>query len=303
MKFSNRIPVYFSLAIALLLVGSTPAALADTPLAAYAGFGHDPQSDEERFEREEMAREMLIADCMEANEYYYEPFPSLPLEEFDSITEAVDALSDNPNERYARLLGDADRVLYYQALYGVDNPFAAEADLLHDPATDSGGGCFADAHRTIRGVFAAKSALQEPFDAMRRAVMADHRVAAAEAAWAGCMAQRGQTGYASPRSLEASLDERIAEETRRLAGKRGPLMPPQQLFDQLEAEYEAARQVGMDCAHVVDLPGVVAAVRSDYEAAFVNEHREVLEAHAVRLAEEARLLDDVLGASAERSRR
>jgi hypothetical protein len=68
--------VLVATAAAGLGAGARPAE-PRSPLAAYPGFGHDPEADEERFTTEEQRREELVAACMAARGFLYLPSPSV----------------------------------------------------------------------------------------------------------------------------------------------------------------------------------------------------------------------------------
>lgn len=249
-----------------------PERPAQSPLAAYPGFGHDPEADESRFDREEMARERLIAQCMQQAGFQYTPTPSIRVEETTNIREALAAARNDPNERYVASLTPERRTQYYLALYGVPDPFTQEAQGLHDPERPEGGGCVGEALQAIPGVFAAKRVLQDQLDAMRRAVAQDSRVRAAEQRWSECMAARGYQ-YASPRELHAALDQAAAQALAR--GEKD--------ISALERQHQEAVAAGRECAQQVQLGQTVAQVRAEHEAAFVRAHRAVLDRHLERI--------------------
>lgn len=288
----TSLPLSLSLSLVLTLAVATPAAaqppVAGSPLAAFPGFGHHAEADEERFEREELAREHLVAQCMEREGFRYVPAPSIALEELAGAREAMTALRDDPNERYMRGLPQEERASYFLALYGVEDPLSESADHQPDPAV-TGGGCLGEAVRTLPGVFAAKAALQEEYAAMRRAVLDDPRVRAAEARWAGCMEALGHPVDASPRALEERQDVELAE----LVGPTEAELPSREALAALGEKHRAERRLTMRCAREVDLPGTVASVRADHEARFVAEHRETLDRHLERLRAHQPLLESI----------
>lgn len=284
--------LFLSLALAVALAVTPSAAAqtphADSPLAAYPGFGHHAEADEQQFEREELARERLIARCMEREGFRYVPAPSIPLEELASPSEAMAALRDDPNGRYVRSLPEEERTRYRMSLYGVEDPSSENAAHQPDPA-GTGGGCLGEAVRTLPGVFAAKAALQDAYDAMRRAVMSDLRVKAAERHWAACMAGLGHPVDASPRALEERQDAELAE----LVGPTEAELPTREALAALGERHRAERQLTMRCARGIDLPGVVASVRAEHEARFVAEHRETLDRHLERYLAQQPLLESI----------
>jgi hypothetical protein len=289
MKATALLSFSVSLFLAMPVLAAPPPA--DSPLAAYPGFGHHEKADDARFDREEMAREHMISRCMEQNGFRYVPTPSIPLESFDTPTAAIAALRDDPNGRYARGLSDDEGTRYRLALYGVEDPMSENADAQPDPADPdaASGGCFGEAMRAMPGVFAAKAALQDDYDAMRRSVMSDLWVRAAERHWASCMEGLGDGQDASPRALEQRQDAELAS---RIGPTRDQL-PAREELAALGEKHRAERRLAMRCAREVDLAGVVAAVRLRYEARFVTEHRQVLDQHLESLREQLALLDQV----------
>lgn len=243
-----------------------------SPLAAYPGFGHDWRADEARFDREAMARELLVSDCMEKAGFDYWPQPPVTVEVKTLPPRALARIEENPNDAYVAGLDPERRTAYHLAFYGVVDPNDPRAVALHDPASPTGGGCQAAALREIPGVFAAKSALTEELLALEREVRADERVVAAERAWAGCMASAGYD-YASTRSLDAALDEAVAQ------GLGQGLQMAEIVRDQ-----QSAVQKARTCGAAVGLEATARAVRVEAETAFVAAHRELLEAHRARLA-------------------
>lgn len=236
-----------------------------SPLAKYPGFGHNPEADEARFEQEETDRETRIVRCMERAGFIYWPLMSISLDEFESPGEAIAALRDNQNDRYAASLSAADRPRYYRALYGVDNPYAPEADRLRDPADPSGAGCAAAALRAIPGVYAAKSALTVELHEMRQATLKDRRVQAVEAQWSACMKGHGYS-LASPRALRQQMDLDLAQ-------SQGTQVD----LKNLAIQHRAALEKSTECVRQTGFQEVVAAVRVDYEAEFVRKHKALLD--------------------------
>lgn len=236
-----------------------------SPLAKYPGFGHNAEADEEQFEKEEAARETRIARCMEREGFTYRPMMSVNLERFETPREAMAAIRDNPNDRYALLLSEDARLRYNRALYGVDDPNDIDADNLRDAADPASGGCAADALRAIPGVFAARSALAEEFVALRQAVLASARVKSAETQWAACMQKQGYT-LESPRALRRQMDVELAQ----TVGNADNLK-------KLGAEHRKAVQSSAICVQQSGLESVVADVQVEHEKAFVKKHRKFLE--------------------------
>jgi len=264
-------PIRFVTLISLALMISMSPGFAQpdkaqsSPLARYPGFGHNPKADEDQFEREEAAREDRIARCMEREGFTYWPMRSVALEGLESTRKAMEALRDNPNDRYMLLLSEEGRLRYNRALFGIDDPDALEADRLRDPRDPRATGCAAEALRLIPGVFAAKSALTEELYAMRQAVLADQRVKAGEAQWSACMQKQGYS-LESPRALRQQMDLQVA----------AALGKPESL-KALGMEHRKALESSTGCIKQSSLDKVIAATRVDYERAFVKKHRKFLD--------------------------
>lgn len=259
--------------------GEPPRRWGRSPLAAYPGFGHDPEADEARFEREELARERRIAACMEQQGFPYTPAPAVRvLAPTDG--EAPPETTPDPNRRFVETLDADRRRAYYLALYGIADPFSEAAEDLHDPRAGSGGGCSGEALRAIPGVYAAHSRLSEELAALRRAILGDERVRSAEQSWAACLAERGLDGYETPRDLRAHLDR-----------TRGSARPPgPDAARKVAQEHRRTLEAGRACDARVGLTRTRDQVRMEREAAFVERHREVLDRHLESLRGQERLL-------------
>lgn len=260
-----------------------------SPLAAYPGFGHDPKADDDQFAREERAREELVVRCMEREGFIYHSTTSVALDDYPTASDAMAAMRDDPNGRVYRRLAAEDQPRYLMALHGTETPFSELASDHPDPADDSAGGCRGEALRALPGVFAAKASLQEALDEMRRAVQGDPKLKAAEARWARCMQKRGHDLDDSPRALELRQDAELAT----LVGLTKATMPKKEVIQALGRTHHAERQLTMQCALKVDLPGAAAKVRTAHEALFVLQHRETLDRHHQQLLAQQPLLEDI----------
>lgn len=251
---------------------AAPAAEAASPLAAYPGFGHDPEVDEARFEREEIERERRTSECMAAAGWDYRPQPPVAAGGFATPEEAAAWADLDPNRAYLERLSPAGRRDYHRALHGVEDPYAESADALADPADPLGGGCAGEALRAVPGVFAARNELREELRDLERAIAGDPRVAGAERRWAACMTARGHAAE-TPAALLAAVDEAA------LAGaaEAGPSEA------EALARLEAARPDAADCALQAGLPAALSAARAEHEETFVRRHRRVLENHRDRV--------------------
>jgi hypothetical protein len=186
------------------------------------------------------------------------------------------SLRQDPNERYAASLSPARRTRYNLTLYGVPDP--NDEGNLWNPSSDTGGGCWGQAMRAIRSVYAAQSQLMSRFHAMERSIARDPRVRDAEQRWSACMRSRGFS-YAAPRSIPARQDS---------AAGRGALTP------ELERHTRQAQEAAPACATAVGLDSVKAAVRVEKEAEFVRTHKLLLDRHVELLRQQEPLVDSLL---------
>jgi hypothetical protein len=192
------------------------------------------------------------------------------------------SLPQDPNARYAASLSPERRTQYNLTLYGVPDP--NDEENLWDPTSPTGGGCWGEAIRAIRSVFAAKSELMAQHLAMERAIAQDPRVRAAEQRWSACMRSRGFS-YERPQSMPAKQDS---------AAIRGVFTP------KLERDYRRALEASPACVAAVGLDSVKAAVRFEREAEFVRAHKHVLDRHVERLRQQQRLVDSLLAQPSQR---
>ena len=261
-----------SAAAADTAAGLAPAP-AESPLAVYPGFGRERDPDEARYRRQQIALHRYIAHCMQQAGFEYTPAPSVV---------NAPAPPHGPNERYVASLSAERRTRYNLTLYGVPDP--NDEGNLWDPSSPTGGGCWGEAMRAIRSVFAAKSALMTPYHAMQRSIARDPRVRDAEQRWSACMRSRGFS-YARPQSMPAQQDS---------AALRGTFTP------ELERDYRAALKVAPECVTIVGLDSVKTVVRIEKEAEFVRVHKHVLDRHLELLRNQQRLVDSLLAQPPQR---
>jgi len=195
------------------LVSSVPLnGYQPSKLAAVAGFGHNPERDEQQYSAEEMQREVMIADCMQQKGYEYTPTPSLVISDDVSqdpaeVESMLRAAANNPNDRYLRSLSVTERQAYYIALVGVAEPNHPEAQS-YDIASQSDA-CSSKAMREIPGVYARYNALRAEFEDMQKAVSKDSTVVDAVKQWSDCMSLAGFQ-YAHPSDLMRAEDHALA---------------------------------------------------------------------------------------------
>jgi hypothetical protein len=247
---------------------SVAPAQSASPLAAYPGFGRTrDRPDEARYRRREIAKERYVAHCMQQAGFQYTPAPSVI---------NAPAPPQGPNQRYVASLSAERRTRYHLTLYGVPDP--NDEENLWDPRSDTGGGCWGEAMRAIRSVFAAKSELMSRLHAMDRSIAQDPRVRDAEQRWSDCMRSRGFS-YATPREILAREDS---------AAVRGALTP------ELERHSRQAREAAPACASAAGIDSVKAAVRVEKESEFVRTHRLLLDRHVELLRQQEPFVDSIL---------
>lgn len=232
-------------------VGSAPS-----PLAAYPGFGHDPDADEARYSQEDRSREGLIAACMEVKGFLYVASPAVVVEGRMTKAQLWALVEADPNRQYAKSLAPDKLTSYNLALARVPD--------ANDPGLGPIGGCIGSAHRAIPGVYAAYGALLEPFEQLQAHIASDARVVAGEERWAACMSEHGFT-FRTPRELRASLDEHRNQ-------ARGATD-----LARLKAEHARALTGGALCEKSTGLKEAIASARVEHESVFVERHQEVLE--------------------------
>jgi len=229
-------------------------------LASYAGFGHNAESDMRAFAADEAKRQQSIFQCMRKASFDYFPETGAIVRAAASpINERRKAPPQSRNQVYREGLAPDKLQQYNLALFGVPDPNSETQ--LWDPSSPTGGGCWGEALRSVRGVFDASRALTREYVQARQSVAQDSRVTAAEAKWASCI--RGK-GFAFQKLSDA-----------RAAFYNGGIVPgqaatPASSIDQLgaasdaclaEAQYQEAEQLA----------------RTDAENKFVREHKSTLD--------------------------
>ena len=246
-----------------------------SPLAAYPGFGRERNPDQARYRRQEIAMERHIAHCMQKAGFEYTPAPSI-------VNPPAPPPPQGPNQRYVTSLSAERRTQYNLTLYGVPDP--NDEENLWDPRSPTGGGCWGEAIRAIRSVYAAKGELMTEYLTMERSISRDPRVQAAERRWSECMRSRGFS-YATPQSIPAR------EVSAAIRGAHTP---------ELERQSRQALDAAPACATAVGLDSVKAAVRVDKETEFVRAPKHVLDRHVERLRQQQPLLDSLLAQPPQR---
>jgi hypothetical protein len=242
--------------------GRTSVMPAQSPLAAYPGFGHDPDGDRRAFAAEEAKRQQAIGQCMRSAGFQY-------VSEVAQSVSAADAARTerrsrtapvSPNERYRQSLGAEERTKYNMALYGVPDP--NDPTNLWNPASGTGGGCWGEAMRGFAGVYAGANALRDQYWDMRQAIGKDRRVVAATAKWSSCMSGKGFN--------LASVQELTSAQANMGMIRDKPTMSPDQVAAATSASGACLSEAGFEEA--------VQTATLEAETAFVAKHKAVLEA-------------------------
>lgn len=229
-------------------------------LASYPGFGHDAERDMRAFAADEARRQQLIFQCMRSAGFEYYPETGIIVRSAAApIQERRRRPAKTRNETYRESLS-AERLQQYNlALFGVRDPNSETQ--LWDPSSPSGGGCWGEALRSVRGVFDASRALTREYVQMRRSVGQDARVMAAETRWASCMAGRGH-------AFEQLSDLRATIFNRGEVPGRQPI--PLESLNELAA----ASDVCLAEAQYVEAEQ---AARAEAENTFVRAHKGTLD--------------------------
>lgn len=242
--------------------GRTSVMPAQSPLAAFPGFGHSPDNDRRAFAAEEAKRQQLIGQCMRTAGFQY-------VSEVSQTVSAADAARtprrgraapQSSNERYRQTLSGEERTKYNMALYGVPDP--NDPKNLWNPASGTGGGCWGEAIRAFDGVYAASNALRDQYWDMRQAIGKDRRIVEATAKWSSCMSGKGFN--------LASLQELTSAQANMGMIRDKPTMTP--------AQVEAATAASNTCLGEAGYDDAVRTATLEAETGFVSKHKAVLEA-------------------------
>ncbi|MFM2415740.1 MAG: hypothetical protein RL385_463 [Pseudomonadota bacterium] len=239
-------------------------------LAAYPGFGHDPDSDEARFEREELEREEIIAECMKVEGYSYVPAPSTIIDSEKSASPAelerlVAEAARDPNAEYAATLPPAERETYNLALHGLKNP-DDEGEVARSNLPVAGS-CLARAHERVPGVFAKRNELAPELDTMEANIVSDEQTRRAYGRWSACMAGAGHP-FGSPAEARRFADESTLQHMEESKDETTAM--------DLDAESAELLRVSDDCARQTSLAARLASVRAVHEDRFVERFEGVL---------------------------
>jgi hypothetical protein len=211
---------------------------------------------------------------------------------------------DDPNWVRQEAMSEAERAAYEKALYGDWESFNPELEyddegneIYVEPDFSEIGGCYNLAQEEVWGggpdsfgrLNEINEELQPAFEDLYRRIEADPRVADANAEWASCMAEKGYT-FSSPEDIFEYLNQQQQELFSDLGifdsandvevtviSDEGPFGPG---FDEEKARELADEELVIaadDWECQGDLQKLREEVSAEYEAAFIDENRALLE--------------------------
>lgn len=148
--------------------------------------------DEAQFDKEELARQVMVSRCMQRLNHIYTPSVS---ERIDSATLTFREPTEDPNMQHAATLSPAERETYFVALYGVPDPYS---QVQPPPLLPN---CSSEASASLPGLYALPADLQEKLDHFRESLRSEPRIVAADERLLTC-AGVDRTG---PRAVEVSI--------------------------------------------------------------------------------------------------
>ena len=304
------------------------AAEADSPLDGYLNEiygGHDPNAAD----AETLRREELLAECMAEQGFEYYPVVSVagtsPLEHelgwgslefaeqfgYGYTTEPWGPGGGNLWEQMRPKEGGADaRNAAYVASLSIEAKHEYEAALIGVYAVgppDEGeemdwheAGCMGRLTLVIEAEEAQFAEVQDALGQAFSGTELDPRVRDAVVSWASCMAGAGYPNLSAVADAEDLVTQTVFGGFMTEAAARVEPGPGETLFDAikasapdelaaLQAQEIAVAVADATCRERVDYERIHQAVRVEYEQAFVDAHREDLDAwvDAVHAAEEA----------------
>ena len=294
---SNRIVTALSALIAAFLIagcgGDDPSAPA-TPVELEDQLGFSESGVAERQSRVEGR----IQDCMKAQGFDYVPLDPLAQraaltgkahmsdEEFlDQFGYGISTMfgrasaGSDPNERFRRGLGAADRAAYDRALWG-DNPGLTFAEAIDNDAATELGGCTKKATEVVFGGAAVLSALQGKFDELEERITQDQRMVRAVERWSACMEERGFR-YAEPEEIDSDLVERFHSIVGPGTQPGATALPdPSRTYDHAQLAALKREEVKLARADLAcekrEITPVELEVRPQYEAVFRDRNRGLI---------------------------
>jgi hypothetical protein len=188
--------------------------------------------------------------------------------------------ASDPNERYRKSLGPADRAAYDRALFG-DSPGLTFADAIDDDAADELGGCTKEATGEVFGGTAVLSTIQGKFDELEEQVTQDQRMVSAVEKWSACMENQGYS-YEEPEQIDTDMIKRFQA----IVGQGtapGAAAPPDPTVPYDKAALAALQREEVRIARAdlacekKEITPVELEVRPQYEDAFREQNRRLIE--------------------------
>lgn len=320
---------------------TTVATTEPESLASFFGFpsGDDPEAAQAFSVAQETRIQEAVRTCMAEQGFEYIPAvypqPDFATMEFDQVEYArtqgfgittwygneeqftgpeVDWV--DPNQAVVEMMSESEREAYYEALHGPPNQGESQVDESTGETfyvqEGFGAGCYGEASEEIYGnqnrVYEEMSTELED---MYERLQADPRIAEANQAWAGCMADQGFT-YESPDKMYESVYEDFQKRFDAIVGPNGGWVDPMEGWtqdeidsffaeksqDEIEAFFAAAQEetqqnidqdalaalqqeerdlavANAECS--TDLNDLYTELYKEYEARFITDHRSRLE--------------------------
>ena len=231
------------------------ATTSDRPLDQYWGFARtdeDQALEEAIFEVEEDQRQALIVSCMSEHGFQYVPWSSSVVMEGVVDEPSILEVVANPNDSYVEMLEPPDKLRYYVALTGLEDPYSETAGAAQ--------GCVGASHTAMPGVFYARGLLVEELFSMEASI-ADHlSLVELHGAWVDCMSNQGWE-FEHPRDVNSMLDDAAAEGSSTVDAE----LDKPEAMDDLDT-----------CAASVGLTKAVVALRLQMEEELIDRHRDLL---------------------------
>ena len=283
------------------------------PLDAFLGTGNRQQPTQEQLAQEQQNlrdEEQQIATCMHALGFDYVPadpnndhraqkdaLRAMPPGEFAArygygITtiEFDDSGVVDPNDTIVNAMTVPERAAYFHALYGdmvsIDGNGRPIKSKEKSPAPPPGQESCTE--KAEIAVFGAKpdadaassdafSSLQDAMDALNDSIHGDPRMDAAMTAWSACMEAKGHPGYTT---FTAGQDEVHTRGDQVIGDKKLSEVDPTALSELRAFEIRVATDE-YQCSLAYE--SVHEVVQTEFEQAFIDQHRAELEQYRVAL--------------------
>lgn len=203
-------------------------------------------------------------------------------------------MGEDPNSEYVAGMSESEQTAYYTALHGTawNEPIDPEGGDEWVPPTWEEMGCFGAAQHEVYGDAAFGGGeefqgLMDELNLMWEAIAEDDRVNEANAEWASCMADEGQTDVAKVGDGEQLINDLVMPIWDEVYGE---LPPDATDEDWLAAEDEIRRRVAeytdqevelavadYTCREDVGYDDLLVEINLDHQQRFYDEHKAELE--------------------------